>query len=437
MQKLIKNISYIMAFVLICTVAKAQVPAPGDKQEKPIAIMNVTAHIGNGEVIDNAVITFENGKITNVANAANVRMDLSSFEVVQAEGMHAYPGLIALNTILGLEEIAAVRSTRDQDEVGQFNPNVRAIIAYNTDSEIIPTTRFNGVLYGQVTPRGGRISGSSSVVDLDAWNWEDALLKEDEGIHLNWPSQMLYPRWWLGETDWRENKQYDEQYDEVKTFFQDAMSYGKLSNPEAPNLKLAAMQGLYDGSKTLYIHVDRAKEIIESVQFAKNQGVEKVVVVGGAQAYYVKDFLKEHNIPVILADTHRLPQSADSPVDMPYKLPGLLKEAGIKVVIGQWDELMKVRNLPFGVGTAAAYNLGKEEALKMVTLNAAEILGVQDQIGTLESGKLASIVISDGDLLDMKSNKLSHVFIEGRKVTLDAHQQRLYKKFKEKYEEQE
>ncbi len=434
MNKLIKSISLFLAVLITATTTWAQVPAPGKAQQKPVAIMNVVAHIGNGELIQNAVITFENGKITTVANAETVRMDLSAYEVINAEGMHAYPGLIATNTILGLEEIAAVRATRDQDEVGLFNPNVRALIAYNSDSEIIPTTRFNGVLYGQITPRGGRISGSSSVVGLDAWNYEDAVLKEDEGIHLNWPAQMLSPRWWLGETQWRENKQYDEQYKEVETFFNDAISYLKISKPDVNNLKLEAMGGIFKGTKTLYIHTDRAKEIISSVQFAKKQGVAKIVVIGASQAFYVKDFLKENDIPVILSDTHRLPESADDPVDMPYKLPGLLKKAGIKVVIGQWDELMKVRNLAFGVGTAAAYDLGKEEALTMVTLNAAKVLGVDDKIGTLEIGKLASIVISEGDLLDMRSNKLVHVFIEGRKVTLAAHQQRLYKKFKEKYE---
>lgn len=436
MQKLIKNIASLMLILLSVETVLAQVPAPGKAQEKPIAIMNVIAHIGNGEVIDNAVITFQDGKITNVADAKVVRLDLSKFEVIDAAGQHAYPGLIAMNTILGLEEIASVRATRDQDEVGQYNPNVRAIIAYNTDSEIIPTTRFNGVLYGQVTPRGGSISGSSSLVNLDAWNWEDALMKEDEGIHLNWPSQMLFPRWWQGETEWRENKQYDSQYDELKSFFSDAVSYGEIAKNESVNLKLKAMQGLFDGSKTLYIHVDRAKEIVESVQFAQNMEVKKIVVVGASQAFYVKDFLAKNEIPVILGDTHRLPESADNPTDMPYKLPGILNKAGVKVIIGQWDELMKVRNLPFGVGTAAAYGLGKEEALKMVTLNAAEVLGVDDMIGTLSNGKYASIVISKGDLLDMSSNQLTHVFINGRKVTLEAHQQRLYQKFKDKYESQ-
>ena len=434
MKKIYKYLILSLCFIFVQNIY-AQVPAPGDQQEKPIAIMNVVAHIGNGEVIENAVILFEKGIITNVADARAVRMDLSSYEVIDAEGKHAYPGLIAMNTILGLEEIAAVRATRDQDEVGLFNPNVRALIAYNTDSEIIPTTRFNGVLYGQVTPRGGRISGSSSIVNLDAWNWEDAVMKEDEGIHLNWPSKMLYPRWWVGETEWRENKQYGEQYDEMEAFFQDAVSYGAIADPDTKNLKLAAMQGLFDGSKTLYIHVDRAKEILQSVQFAQNMNVKKIVLVGASQAYYVKDFIAENDIPVILSDTHRLPSSANDPTDMPYKLPHLLNEAGVTVVIGQWDELMKVRNLPFGVGTAAAYGLGKEEALKMVTSNAAKVLGLSNKIGTLEKDKYASLVISEGDLLDMKSNQLTHVFIHGRRVTLEAHQQRLYEKFKNKYED--
>ena len=179
MNKLINHILTCFLLLVISPLALAQVPAPGDAQTKPIAIMNATAHLGNGEVIENSAITFEDGKITVVADATTIRLDLSRFRVINAEGMHVYPGLIASNTIIGLEEIAAVRATRDQDEVGEFNPNIRALVAYNTDSEIIPTTRFNGVLYSQTTPRGGRISGSSSVMDLDAWNWEDAALKVD------------------------------------------------------------------------------------------------------------------------------------------------------------------------------------------------------------------------------------------------------------------
>jgi imidazolonepropionase-like amidohydrolase len=436
MKIYIRNTGWILA-LFMCFTAVAQPPAPAPKQSKPIAIMNAYAHLGNGEVIENSVITFENGKITNVAEAANVRMDLSSYEVIQAEGKHVYPGLIAMNTILGLEEVAAVRASRDQDEVGLFNPNVRSLIAYNTDSEIIPTTRFNGVLYAQAAPQGGRISGSSSIMDMDGWNWEDAVLKTDDGIHLNWPSKLQYPRWWLGETEWRENKDYDNQYDELVQFFKDAVSYADLSSHESTNLKLEAMKGLFDGSKNLYIHVDRAKEIVESVQFAEDMNVENIVIIGGGQAYYVAEFLKEHDIAVVLEDTHRLPDSEDTDVDMPYKLPYLLKEAGVLVAIGQWDETMKTRNLAFGAGTAAAYGLSKEEALQMVTLNPAKIAGVDEQIGTIETGKIASLVVSEGDLLDMKSNVLSHVFIEGRDVTLEAHQQRLYNKFKEKYERKE
>jgi imidazolonepropionase-like amidohydrolase len=437
MMKLLKYILSIYLLVLLADMSYGQPPAPGSAQAKPIAIMNATAHLGTGEVIKNAVITFKEGIITNVADATVIKLDLTSYEVINAEGLHVYPGLIAANTIIGLEEIAAVRSTRDQAETGDFNPNVRALIAYNTDSELIPATRFNGVLYAQTTPRSGIISGSSSVMDLDAWNWEDAALKVDEGIHLNWPSKMTGPKWWLGETEWKENEKYNDQYNELKAFFQDAVSYTTIVKPETTNLKMEAMGGLFDGTKTLYIHTDRAKEIVESVQFAQKQGVAKIVIVGAGQAYYVKEFLKDNSIAVVLEDTHRLPDNSIDAVDMPYKLPFLLKEAGIKVAIGQWDEVMKVRNLAFGAGTAAAYGLGPEEALKMVTLNPAEIMGVADKIGSIEVGKIASLVVSEGDILDMRSNLLKYVFIEGRKVTLEAHQQRLYNKFKTKYENQE
>lgn len=414
-------------------IALAQVPKPADEQKKPIAIMNATAHLGNGQVIENSIITFDKGKITIVADARLVRVDLTTYEVIDASGKHVYPGLILPNSALGLVEVEAVRATRDNSEVGDINPNVRSLIAYTAESELVPTLRFNGILLAQTTPGGGRISGTSSVVELDGWNWEDAAYRTDDGVHLNWMSLYQSPKWWLGETQMKKNEKYDEQVLELENFFKDVQSYAS-STVKTANLKLEAMKGLLDGSKTLYISVFYAKDILAAVQFAQAQGVKKIVLKGAEQAYMVKEFLKDNRIPVILADVHRLPSNADEDIDMPYKLPALLQQAGVLVALG-YEGLHNSRNLPFFAGTAATYGLNKEEALQMITLNAAKILGIDTTSGSLEVGKDAHIVISTGDLLDMRTNNVETAFISGRKLNLSGKQQQLYELYKNKYEQ--
>ena len=434
MMKEMNKLTSILIWValLLPVLSMAQVPAPAGPQEKPVAIMNATAHLGNGEVIPNAIITFKDGKLENVVDATVVRMDLQGYEQINASGMHAYPGLILPCTDLGLVEIAAVSATVDNDETGPVNPNVRSIVAYNTDSHVIPTNRFNGILMAQIIPKGGLISGTSSVVQLDAWNWEDAAYKTDDGIHLNWPSRMLSPRWWMGETDMRPNDKYGEQVKSVTDLLEDARSYAELSRPEEVNLKLEAMRGLFDGSKQLFIHADKARDMMESVQQTRAYGVKKQVLVGAEDAHLIIDFLKENNVPVILKDVHRMADRNADAYDLPYQQPAILHKAGVLVTL-MYENYSNARNLPFYAGTTAGNGLSKEEALQLVTLNAAKVLGIDATCGSLESGKDATLVLSSGDILDMRSNNIVHAFIMGRKVTTEGKQQYLYNKWKTKY----
>lgn len=426
----------IVLMLLIATPVLAQVPAPAPPQDKPIIILGATAHIGNGEVIENAAIAFENGELTMVGAASEAQsMDLSNYEQIQAEGKHVYPGFILPDTDLGLVEIGAVRATVDNEEEGALNPNVRSIISYNTDSELIPTFRFNGILTAQIVPDGGMIPGTSSIVQLDAWNWEDAAIATDDAMHLNWPgrfkSEFDYSTYTVNRVP---NEEYEAQVQTLEDLFSDAVAYAQSGEDKETNLKLEAVQTLFDGSKALHIHAEEAKEMAESVIFAKNHGVERVVVIGGYEAFLIADLLKEHNVPVIVDNLHRLPEREENDVLLPYKLPALLQEQGLKVSLGCSIGMnARARNLAFMAGTAAAYGLDKEEALKMITSNTAEILGLEDQLGTLEEGKLATLFISDGDALDMRSNIVEQVFINGRKSSLYAMQQRLYDKYKEKY----
>ena len=423
----------IIAALLLVNVAWAQKPVPAPAQSKPIALTGGTAHIGNGQVMENALITFDKGKITNVVDAATAKMDLSGYEVISITGKHVYPGFILPNSQVGLEEVGAVRAMSDSNEEGDLNPNVRAVISYNADSEFPPSFRFNGVLLAETTPRGGTIPGSSSLMEMEGWNWEDALHSADIGIHMDWPSisrrQFDFSTFSFNESP---NKDYDKQVMNLERFFMDAAAYGQQANKEV-NLKLEAMQGLFNGSKTLFINADNPKEIVSSIRTVQRSGVKKITLISGSNALMVAEFLKENKIPVILPSTHNLPSRPDDDVDLPYKLPHLMTQAGVMVSLYNNDALHGSRNLGFFAGTAVAYGMDKEEALKTITSNTAKALGVDARVGTLEVGKDATLFVSAGDALDYRTNILSHAFISGKLVTLPGNQQELYERYSKKY----
>ena len=429
-----RRITFYISIIFLSICAVAQVPKPADPQEGPIAIMNATVHTGNGQVIENAIITFSDGKIEAVVDATNSRLDLTGYDQIDASGKHVYPGFILPSTNLGLEEVSAVRATLDYDEVGMITPNVRSQIAYNTDSEIIATFRFNGILTAQIAPQGGLVTGMSSVMMMDGWNWEDATLKEDDAMHINWPSKSYGPRWWRGETERRPNKNYDSQVASIKELFNDASSY-LAGNRKEVNLKLEAMEEVLNGNRNVFVYADRAPEIVASITELKKMKVSNIVLVGGRDAYYVRDLLLEHDIPVILDNVHRMPSRPEEAIDFPFRLPGMLHKAGITVALRHQGMLSRGRNLPFYAGTTAAYGLDKEEALSLITSHPAKILGIEDQTGTIEEGKDATFFISEGDVLDMKSSIITKAFIQGKSLNLEGKQQRLYKRFKEKYSE--
>ncbi|MEZ4803687.1 MAG: amidohydrolase family protein [Gelidibacter sp.] len=432
-----KTTKFLLLTFLFTGFAFAQ-QTPGAKQTKDIAIMGATAHIGNGQVIDNSLIVLKDGKITTVADATVVKMDLTNMEVINANGKQVYPGFIIPNSTLGLVEIDAVRATEDEAEIGGMIPHVRSIIAYNAESKVVETMRPNGVLLGQIAPRGGRISGTSSIVQFDAWNWEDATVKADDGIHLNWPNNFSRGRWWLGEDPGLKlNDKYGEQVAELVNFFNETKAYSK-GDKNPINLPYQATEGLFDGSKKLYIHVDDEKGITDAINFAKDNKVTSMVIVGGAEAYKVTGLLKQNNIPVLLMRVHSLPNSDDDDYDLPYKMAKLLVDKGIVVALENSGDMerMNARNLPFYAGTTVAYGLTKEQALQLITFNTAKILGIDKDYGTLEVGKSATLFISEGDALDMKTNQLTHAFIDGRSVSLETHQTELWHRYDEKYKSQ-
>ena len=406
-----------------------QTPAP--EQKEAVTIVGATAHIGNGTVIENSNIVFENGKITSIGGSGSPMKG----RVIEASGKHVYPGFIAPAKSLGLVEVNAVRASDDQDELGEFIPHVRSLIAYNAESKVVESMRPNGVLLGQIAPQGGGISGTSSIVQFDAWNWEDAAIKVDDGIHMNWPNSFRRGRWWLGEErGYKPNKNYAEQIQKGIDFILNAKAYGTGKAGEQPNESYKAMQGLFDGSIKLYIYADGEKEMIDAVTTAKENGVQQVVLVGGYEAHKIIPFLKKNDIPVLVQQPHALPSREDDDYDMPYKLPKLLVDGGL--LVGIQNENMsnfQTRNLPFYAGHVAGQGLDKEKALQLITENPAKILGIDDNYGTLAVGKSATLFISEGDALDMRTNSLTNAFIDGREISLETHQTELWKRYMEKY----
>ena len=432
-----KNIYILLVAIIgLITNANAQ-QIPANKQTKSILILNGFAHLGNGKVLENSAIGFKEGKIILVADAKTVKLSSSAFDItIDATGKHIYPGFIAPNSTLGLVEVDAVKSSDDESEIGDMNPHIRSIIAFSADSKVIESARPNGILMAQITPRGGTISGTSSIVQLDAWNWKDAVIRENDGIHLNFPPTMKRSGWWAEPGAIEANKEYLKKIEEIKLFFDNSKAYA-TTNPTERNLIFEAMKGIFDGAQTLFIHAQEEKQIIDAVQLVKQFGIKKMVIVGGYDAYKTADLLLNNSIGVLLRNVHDMPNSDDQDVDLPYKMARILTNKGILVGLENSGgmERMQTRNLPFLAGTCAAYGLDKEIALQLITSNTAKILGIEAICGSLEEGKDATLFISQGDALDMRTNILTEAFIQGRKINLETHQTKLYKKYKEKYKQ--
>ncbi len=424
----------LIAFLFIGTVIAQQTPAP--KQTTDYTIEGATAHLGNGKVIENSLIMFSKGKLVFVGNAT-VRIARRGTKI-NAKGKHVYPGFIVANTTLGLAEIDAVRATKDFDEVGLMLPHIKSLIAFNTESKVVESMKPNGVFMAQVTPRGGTISGTSSVVQFDAWNWQDAAVKINDGIHLNWPGSFTRGRWWRGEDpSLKIDENYIKNIEKIATYFENATLY--LSGKKSPkNLPFEALKGLFNGSQRIFIHVNGQREITDAITICKKAGIQKMVLVHANEAEKVADLLLKNNIPVIIDRAHRTPNNDDDDYDLPYRNAKILLDKGITVGLGMEGsmERMSTRNLPFYAGTYAAYGIGKEEALQLITSNTAKILGIDKNYGTLEVGKSATLFISEGDALDMRTNILTHGFIDGRKISLETHQTKLWKRYSNKYKNQ-
>lgn len=421
----------VLSLALFTTARAQETIYPTSAQKGTTAIIHGNLHVGNGTIINDATVVFENGKITNVAAGLTAPTGAT---IVDATGKQVYPGLILPSSSLGLKEVGnGVRGSNDYQEIGENNANIKTIVSYNTDSKIINILRSNGILLAHITPIGDLIEGQSSVVQLDAWNYEDAVYKSNIGQFINMPSFIARQR--RGYRQAAISDPVKEAFNKLETinkFFTEAKAYLQEKNHVANNLKFEAVKGLFEGKQKLYVRANEVKQMLLAIDLGKKFGFN-IVIVGGSESFQIASILAENKIPVIIDNEHALPNTEDDDVDQPYKLPAQLSKAGVLISLNDANEQAKQRNLSFNAGTAVTYGLDKEAALSAITLNTAKILGIDNVTGSVEVGKDANIIINDGDILDMRGNQVTKAFIQGRDIKLDDKQKQLYERYKYKY----
>ncbi len=419
----LRSLVFLLAFA---PTSDAADEIPGAPQTKPIAIVNAMVHTASGAPIERGSVLFADGKITAIGKSIDVPDDAQQ---IDGTGKHVYPGLFDAYTQLGLVEIAAVRATRDSRETGTINPNVEAHKAVNPDSELIPVARSNGVLLALTAPVGGRISGQSSVIQLDGWTWEDLTLAPRVAMHVSWPRVQSIRTLFQADVD-EQVERRSKLIQRLGQVIEDARAYHKARSTDAQHphdTRWEAMEALLAGRQPLVVEVDELQAIQEVVSFAQRHKL-RLIILGGYDAELAAPLLKKHEIPVIIAAVYRLPQRRSDPFDAAYTLPDRLRRAGVKYCIAGADSAPNARNLPYHAATAAAYGLPHSEAIRAITLYPAQILGIADRVGSLEVAKDATLLIADGDILETPT-QVEQAFVQGRKVDLNDRHKRLYRKY--------
>ena len=423
-----------IGFMILALQVAAHPEIPGAPQKKAIALTNVTIHPVSGPAIEKGTIVFDGGKITALGKDVTAP---EGAEVMDLAGKHVYPGLFDALTDLGLVEINSVRATLDYDEVGQLNPNVRAIVAVNPDSELIPVARSNGVLLTLSAPSGSLVPGRSAVIQLDGWTWEDMAVKADAALHIEWP-RPLPPR--LASEDADERRPSPAvSIEQLHKALADARAYAvaRKADPNFPrDARWESLADVISGALPVIVHADEARQINSAVGFAQQEKL-RLIIAGGYDAPQCAALLKKHDIPVIIGGVYRSPMRRGDAYDAAYTLPAELHKAGLRYCISSQDRhgASSVRNLPYHAANAVAYGLPADEALKAITLYPAQILGLEKKVGTLEAGKDATLFITDGDPLETPT-QVEAAWIQGRKVDLTDRHKRLYHKYQEKYKQQ-
>ncbi len=405
-------------------------------QDNPVILVGTVHTVSNG-TIENGMVMFDDGVITTVGDAEMLqRMRLTEdVEVIELpEGMHIYPGLIGANTIVGLTEISSVRATLDYNEVGEFTPEARAIVAINPDSTIIPVTRSAGIMTVGVLPQGGNITGRAAVIRMDGWTWEDMAVEADAGLVVNWPSVRPSSAWWVTTPREEQIARAEERLREIDEFFTSAASYLDAKGADdsiQTDIRYEAMAPALRGEKPVYIRANEVQQIESAVEWASGRGL-KAIIVGGRDAAMCVDLLKAKDVGVIVDGVHRLPGDRDDFYDEPFTLPSRLEAAGVRWCLASGEETAHERNLAHNAGTAVAYGLDPEAGIRAITLSAAELLGVADRLGSIQEGKAATLIVTDGNPMEVTTQTWV-AYIDGRRISLADKQKILTEKYLEKY----
>jgi imidazolonepropionase-like amidohydrolase len=442
-MKMTRLLTGLIAGVAATAAGQDLLPA-SPAQDHAVFLTGGTVHTVSGETIENGVVGFNDGAITMVGDASVMQIIqlAPGTEIVDVSGHHVYPGLFAAHTQLGLTETSSVRATRDSGEIGSYNPEVRAAVAVNPDSTLLPVARLNGIMLAGVMPTGGRVAGRASVIRLDGWTWEDMTVRGDAGMLVNWPGVRANPGMWRTSPEGDAVSRVQRSLDAVRDYYDTAAAYAvaRAADPSHPkDLRLEAMTPYLGGdhadegagARRLLVSANDYDQIVSAVSFAAGRGIP-LAIVGGRDAPLCAGLLIEHGVPVIIDGVYRFPKRADSPHDDAYTLAARLAEAGVAFCISGADRDGNVRNLPYEAAMASRYGLDPDEAVRAITLSPAEILGVADRYGSLEQGKSATLIVTTGDVLEITSN-VAHAFIDGRRVSLKSKQTELRDKYTEKY----
>ena len=444
----IQNSKFLIQFGILvtsvfCLLSSAFAQSDGSQQNilgRPgsFAIMNARIVTVSGAVIENGTILIQDGKIASVGAGINVP---GNAEKIDGKGLSVYPGMIDAGTNMGLAEIPlGANATMDLTEVGDMNANAKAITGVNPHSSHINVTRVNGVTTVLSYPAGGVISGQAAVINLWGSTQADMSVVPTFGLVINFPRIATFGGFGQPQLEFGEAvRRRDQRLEDLKKFFKEAESYGRVRDAyskdktlPAPrtDLKLEAMVPYVRGEKPVIFTAERERDIRGVIKFVEETRV-KAIILGGQEAWKAADGLKKNNIAVIYTNIYNLPVRDDDPYDYLFEAPSKMHQAGVRFAISTGNEGAEVRDLPYQAGLAGAYGLPKDEALKSVTLYPAQILGVADKLGSIEQGKVANIVVTDGDLLEPRTN-VKYLFINGRMLPLTSRHTELYEQFRER-----
>ena len=428
-----------LIIALVFSIVYGNNQIPGTEQKRPILLRGGTLHTVTGDVLEEYDLLFAEGKIITIDEQIQPSPET---DVLDIYGKHVIPGFIAGYTRIGLTEISAVKQTNDHSEIGEINPNVRANVAYNPDSDLIPVTRSNGVLAVNSAPTSGRIADQSSVMYMDGWTWEDATLKHPSGLNLNWPSMRFNFRKDAKKKEKEQREGYNKAIRDMDLLVRDVRAYHhrknakerKAEHKQKSDLRLESMIPFIVFKEPIHVKANNVRQIEAAAKWSTKHDLN-IVIVGGADAWRIPEVLVEKNIPVILLGVQNTPRRRFEPIHTPYKVPAMLQKAGVHFCISLdpgYPMDGHVRTLPDEAMRAASWGLTKDQALRAITLSAAEILGVDEQIGSLDLGKDATFFISDNEPLT-QSNHPIKAYIQGREIDLSDRQKNLWNKYKEKY----